>query len=79
METMSTAAGAAGAVPVVAHEARKTILIATMEYDIEDWQIKIKIGGLGVMSQVSLPQYIAMLALSAILHQIQPSTISLLF
>ena len=30
---------------------RKTILIATMEYDIDDWDIKIKIGGLGVMAQ----------------------------
>lgn len=38
---------------IVAEEAgntdRKTILIATIEYDIEDWQIKVKIGGLGVM------------------------------
>lgn len=31
---------------------RKTILIATMEYDIDDWEIKIKIGGLGVMAQL---------------------------
>lgn len=31
---------------------RKTVLIATMEYDIEDWGIKIKIGGLGVMAQL---------------------------
>ena len=31
---------------------RKSILIATMEYNIEDWDIKIKIGGLGVMSQL---------------------------
>ena len=31
---------------------RKTVLIATMEYNIEDWDIKIKIGGLGVMSQL---------------------------
>jgi alpha-1,3-glucan synthase len=29
---------------------RRTILIATLEYEIEDWEIKIKIGGLGVMS-----------------------------
>lgn len=29
---------------------RRTVLIATMEYNIEDWDIKIKIGGLGVMS-----------------------------
>jgi alpha-1,3-glucan synthase len=31
---------------------RRRILIATMEYDIEDWAIKIKIGGLGVMAQL---------------------------
>ena len=31
---------------------RRSVLIATMEYDIEDWQIKIKIGGLGVMAQL---------------------------
>ncbi|KAL3470643.1 hypothetical protein BJX99DRAFT_264045 [Aspergillus californicus] len=31
---------------------RKSVLIATMEYDIEDWGIKIKIGGLGVMAQL---------------------------
>ncbi|KAJ9408695.1 putative alpha-1,3-glucan synthase [Paecilomyces variotii] len=31
---------------------RRTVLIATMEYDIEDWDIKIKIGGLGVMAQL---------------------------
>lgn len=32
--------------------ARRMVLIATMEYDIEDWAIKIKIGGLGVMAQL---------------------------
>lgn len=31
---------------------RRTVLIATMEYDISDWNIKIKIGGLGVMAQL---------------------------
>ena len=31
---------------------RRNVLIATMEYDIEDWNIKIKIGGLGVMAQL---------------------------
>lgn len=31
---------------------RRTVLIATLEYDIEDWQIKVKIGGLGVMAQL---------------------------
>jgi alpha-1,3-glucan synthase len=41
-------------VPVIAlnDHKRRTVLIATMEYDIEDWQIKIKIGGLGVMAQL---------------------------
>ena len=29
-----------------------TVLIATMEYEIEDWGIKVKIGGLGVMSSL---------------------------
>ncbi|KAI5360905.1 putative glycosyl hydrolase, family 13, catalytic domain, starch synthase, catalytic [Septoria linicola] len=33
-------------------DARRKVLIATMEYDIEDWGIKIKIGGLGVMAQL---------------------------
>ena len=36
---------------VLVNANRKTILIATMEYDIADWEIKIKIGGLGVMAQ----------------------------
>jgi alpha-1,3-glucan synthase len=31
---------------------RRMVLIATMEYDIEDWAIKVKIGGLGVMAQL---------------------------
>ncbi|KAJ5569634.1 uncharacterized protein N7459_009064 [Penicillium hispanicum] len=31
---------------------RRTVLVATMEYDIDDWGIKIKIGGLGVMAQL---------------------------
>lgn len=31
---------------------KRCILIATMEYDIEDWAVKIKIGGLGVMAQL---------------------------
>jgi len=37
---------------LMASEKRRTVLIATMEYDIEDWAIKIKIGGLGVMAQL---------------------------
>nr|OQO18342.1 hypothetical protein B0A51_18106 [Rachicladosporium sp. CCFEE 5018] len=31
---------------------RRCVLIGTMEYDISDWNIKIKIGGLGVMAQL---------------------------
>ncbi|TDZ36175.1 Cell wall alpha-1,3-glucan synthase ags1 [Colletotrichum spinosum] len=31
---------------------RKRVLIATMEYNIDDWNVKIKIGGLGVMAQL---------------------------
>ncbi|KAJ5645806.1 hypothetical protein N7490_002178 [Penicillium lividum] len=31
---------------------RRTVLIATMEYDIQDWKLKVKIGGLGVMAQL---------------------------
>lgn len=42
-----------GSPPVVsAAKKRRCVLIATMEYDIEDWAIKIKIGGLGVMAQL---------------------------
>ncbi|KAF4765071.1 hypothetical protein N7455_003955 [Penicillium solitum] len=38
-------------VPGVSHR-RRTVLIATMEYDIQDWKLKVKIGGLGVMAQL---------------------------
>ncbi|KAJ5666320.1 uncharacterized protein N7477_008768 [Penicillium maclennaniae] len=31
---------------------RRKVLVATMEYDLADWGIKIKIGGLGVMAQL---------------------------
>ncbi|KAH0846408.1 hypothetical protein AYO21_07155 [Fonsecaea monophora] len=37
---------------VIDQQKRRIVLIATMEYDIEDWGIKIKIGGLGVMAQL---------------------------
>ncbi|KAI9851719.1 MAG: Cell wall alpha-1,3-glucan synthase ags1, partial [Thelocarpon superellum] len=43
VDALGAAAGAAG---------RRSVLIATLEYDIEDWAIKIKIGGLGVMAQL---------------------------
>lgn len=41
--------------PVAAHAGspnRRVVLIGTIEYDIEDWNIKVKIGGLGVMAQL---------------------------
>lgn len=44
---MTTAAAAAASLGP-----RRTILIATMEYEIEDWNIKIKIGGLGKMASL---------------------------
>ena len=28
---------------------RRKVLIATLEYEIIDWKLKVKIGGLGVM------------------------------
>ncbi|KAG6361487.1 hypothetical protein INS49_009714 [Diaporthe citri] len=31
---------------------KRTVLIATMEYNIDDWKIGIKIGGLGVMAKL---------------------------
>jgi alpha-1,3-glucan synthase len=31
---------------------RRSVLIATMEYEIEDWNVKVKIGGLGVMASL---------------------------
>lgn len=45
MQSHTALAGSTG-------DSRRTVLIATMEYDIEDWGIKIKIGGLGVMAQL---------------------------
>lgn len=45
MQSQTALVGSMGA-------SRRTVLIATMEYDIEDWGIKIKIGGLGVMAQL---------------------------
>ena len=38
--------------PAIETQERRKVLIATMEYDIEDWKIKVKIGGLGVMAQL---------------------------
>ncbi|KAK5088183.1 Cell wall alpha-1,3-glucan synthase ags1 [Lithohypha guttulata] len=37
---------------LVSTDKRRMVLIATMEYDIEDWGTKVKIGGLGVMAQL---------------------------
>ena len=46
----SPALGSTSVINAASH--RRVVLIATMEYDIEDWSIKIKIGGLGVMAQL---------------------------
>ncbi|OLN82365.1 Cell wall alpha-1,3-glucan synthase ags1 [Colletotrichum chlorophyti] len=66
-KTRNAFLGAAGAVPLkmrsstdlvsaaaaaTAGNKRRKVLIATMEYNIDDWNIKIKIGGLGVMAQL---------------------------
>ncbi|GLA32170.1 hypothetical protein AnigIFM63326_011309 [Aspergillus niger] len=49
----SDVAAVAGEMAIAgAPEKRRTVLIATMEYDIADWQAKVKIGGLGVMAQL---------------------------
>jgi alpha-1,3-glucan synthase len=37
---------------VIGSAPRRRVLIATMEYNIDDWQIKVKIGGLGVMAEL---------------------------
>ncbi|KAK4185416.1 hypothetical protein QBC35DRAFT_465599 [Podospora australis] len=42
----------AAMVPLGGSGGRRTVLIATMEYNIDDFGIKIKIGGLGVMAQL---------------------------
>ncbi|ERF68903.1 hypothetical protein EPUS_08063 [Endocarpon pusillum Z07020] len=47
--SITPSAGAAIADP---NKSRRTMLIATLEYEIEDWEIKIKIGGLGVISSL---------------------------
>ena len=38
--------------PTGSNGARRAVLIATMEYNIDEFKIKIKIGGLGVMAQL---------------------------
>ncbi|KAL1865860.1 Cell wall alpha-1,3-glucan synthase ags1 [Diaporthe australafricana] len=47
-DSMEMSDVSAGAVAIK----RRTVVIATMEYNIDDWNIKIKIGGLGVMAQL---------------------------
>jgi alpha-1,3-glucan synthase len=47
---ISPASPSPGVTSIDSRANRRTILIATLEYEIEDWEIKIKIGGLGVMS-----------------------------
>ncbi len=41
-----------GATVIDTGASRRSVLIATLEYEIADWDIKIKIGGLGVMSSL---------------------------
>ena len=50
--TMTNAAGVLPLAAAAAAKRKRTVLLATLEYDIEDWDIKIKIGGLGVMAQL---------------------------
>jgi alpha-1,3-glucan synthase len=53
MNAMSpTPPPSAAMVPLGAAGGRRTVLMATMEYNIDDFGIKIKIGGLGVMAQL---------------------------
>ena len=33
---------------------RRKVLIATLEYEIIDWKLKVKIGGLSVMSRLEV-------------------------
>lgn len=49
---LASALGSAFGAGAHVQQKRRTVLIATMEYDISDWAIKIKIGGLGVMAQL---------------------------
>jgi alpha-1,3-glucan synthase len=51
-ESVSSISPSAGGTMVNTGTRRRTVLIATLEYEIEDWEIKIKIGGLGVMSSL---------------------------
>jgi alpha-1,3-glucan synthase len=51
LSPLSTPTTGAAAAPGNGAE-RRTVLIATMEYNIDDLNIKIKIGGLGVMAQL---------------------------
>ncbi|ORY54718.1 alpha-1,3-glucan synthase [Pseudomassariella vexata] len=52
LKTFSSSHLNLAAAEIAAPTKRRTVLIATMEYNIDDWAIKIKIGGLGVMSQL---------------------------
>jgi len=52
MDNGNCGASAAAVVAAAGGGNRRKILIATLEYDIADLQIKIKIGGLGVMAQL---------------------------
>ncbi|KAK3329216.1 alpha amylase [Apodospora peruviana] len=49
---LASPAMATGALAVAADGPRRTVLLATMEYNIDDWNIVIRIGGLGVMAKL---------------------------
>lgn len=49
---MSAITPTAGFGPLAGDRDKRTVLIATMEYNMDDFKIKIKIGGLGVMAQL---------------------------
>ncbi|VBB80612.1 Putative Glycoside Hydrolase Family 13/Glycosyltransferase Family 5 [Podospora comata] len=52
MSPMPPPPPSAALVPFGSGGGQRTVLIATMEYNIDDFGIKIKIGGLGVMAQL---------------------------
>ena len=64
--TVMNGSGPAHSVPALGLDGapgkRRCVLIATMEYDIEDWGIKIKIGGLGVMAQLMVYFLVALMS-----------------
>jgi alpha-1,3-glucan synthase len=52
VDTIAPTSGTNVVARVVEEASRRKVLIATIEYNIDDWNIKVKIGGLGVMAQL---------------------------